>query len=156
MEDKELEAIKIAANMLVEHGLGDWHLRLKSVTSFHAQTRYDPKLITMNKRFIQIATKEKFVGVIYHEIAHALVGGKARHGRLFKAKVYELSGSMEFAGYATDAHIGKFLTHCPNCLKEGSTNQNEDKRYCRPCRVNTGRRIELTLTKNPLRLVEWK
>lgn len=154
LETKERQALVLAAQLLVDNGLGDWHLGIKEVTSYHAQTTHRARLITLNSRAIRKATKEQFTGILYHEIAHALVGPGNGHGRPFKSKVWELTGSLEYAGYATRINIRKFLTTCENCGINSSTNK-KGIRYCRPCFMNYRKTVVLQTIVNPLEIVVW-
>lgn len=154
IEGKTKEALKVAAQLLVDNGLGDWHFNIKDVTSFHAQTRYKQKMITYGSRFIRVATKEQFIGVTYHEIAHALVGGGQGHNVVFKRKYHELTGNYDFAGYATAANTKDYLTECDACGSIATVN-NTRKRWCKPCWTNHRKMQVLTITPNPLLLVNW-
>lgn len=155
MEAKELQAVKIAAKMLVDNGLGDWHLKLKNVKTYHAQTRYKEKLITYNRLSIKLMSKDEFIGVMYHEIAHALVGPKNGHNRTFKSKYWEITGNMNFAGYATKLQLKPFSTECPSCKTIGGANNDTTKRYCRPCWIEKKEEQILRIFPNPQILVMW-
>jgi hypothetical protein len=154
LESKSLQAYKLAAHMLVDNGMDDWRINMKDVTSFHAQTIHKPKVITWSTRALTLVTKEQFTGIMYHEIAHAIVGASHGHNRNFKARYYKLTGNMDYAGYAVRLNCKNWLTHCEYCDNVGSVN-NTRGRLCRPCWTKKRERSVLTYTKNPMILVEW-
>jgi hypothetical protein len=152
--DKLQQATFLAAGMMSEHGLGDWHLRRKPVTSYAAQTTHRDTTITISTRFVTIATKAEFIGVMYHEIAHALVGVQNGHNEMFKAKYYELTGKHDYSGYASVFNIKKYLTECPECGTIGTRNSMEP-RFCRSCSTQKKEKILVKIYENPLELAKW-
>lgn len=153
MEIKKLQALKIIAKLMVENGLGDWHIDLKDVTSYHAQTMYKPKKITYSVRSLTVMNKEQLVGITYHEIAHALVGGGHGHGRVFKNMYRVISGNDNYAGFSTKLNVRKYLFTCPNC-ENTSTYNDQNERYCRACWMKTRKMHLMLITPNILTLVE--
>lgn len=156
MELKTVQALKIVSQLLVDHGLGDWHLDFKDVTSYHAQTYYNRKMITYSSRALMVMTKEQFLGITYHEIAHALVGTGHGHDRVFKNKYYTLAGDMDYAKSGLNLNTRHFLLTCPSCGSKGSKNNPDRWYYCKPCWVNKRDKQVMLITKNKLELVEWK
>lgn len=154
METKKLQALKIIATLLVDNGLGDWRVNLKeNVTSYHAQTVYSDKKFNYSSLALRVMNREQIVGITYHEIAHALVGRGHGHGHKFKSKVLELTGSMEFASYATSLHVRKFMFTCPSCGAK-STYNDERARYCHACWVSRRVKTTMNITLNKIKLVE--
>lgn len=151
LKPKTLEAIKLLATMLVDHGLGDWHIHLKEVKSYHAQTFYKQKMIVWNIRSLRRAEKHEFIGISYHEIAHALVGPGNGHGRKFKLKYNELTGDWLYAKACSRLKYKHYSTECPECGHTDTSDKN-GTRYCRPC-ANNGKRIQLNITST---IVGWE
>lgn len=144
----------MAAQMLVDNGLEDWHLNIKNVTSYNAITYYRPKLIILSLNFVTIATEKQFEGIMFHEIAHALAGGANGHNQVFKNKYFELSGNKDFDSASTILFTKNFITHCNNCNTKSSLNHNRP-RWCRKCYRNGKVVSSLIITPNPLKLVLW-
>lgn len=148
MTIKERQAVTEAARLLVKNGLGDWRINLKSVTSYNAQVRYRQKILIINTKMITVASKDEFTGIMYHEIAHALVGPGHGHGRKFKDKVYELTGSYKYAGYSSRVGAGNFLSLCTGCGFKGEVSSPR-ARWCNRCFS------PLQITANPMEEVAW-
>ena len=51
---------------------------------------YTQKRITLSKHFVATADMDSIEQVLLHEIAHALAGQSAGHGKLWKLKATEL------------------------------------------------------------------
>ena len=155
IEEKKIAALLEGAKLMEANGLGDWFILFTDVTTYHAQCRYRQKAILFNIRSLTVMTKEQFIGTMYHEIAHALVGAWAGHGRTFKEKYYELSGNMDHAGYAykLDTKLRRFILNCTRCGSDGSTNSRRP-RYCRSCST-TSNYVRMQSKPNELVLLEW-
>ncbi len=155
IEGKTKEAIKLAAQMLVENGLSDWRLSIKDVTSYHAQTDHEAKIITYSSRFIKVATKEQFIGITHHELSHALVGPYNGHNSVFTSQYYKLAGNYEYAVRGANVPIQRFVTHCKTCGTISGANGKLDKlRFCKVCWSDKKVSI-VTVMPNPLQEIKW-
>lgn len=153
-EPKQLQAMLLAAQMLVDNDLGDWQLDIKPVTSYHGQTDFKLHKITFAKNFITVCTKEQFIHVVYHEMAHAKLGPGHGHGRKFKAMCWTLSKDLAVGWHSLLANTKKYLTHCAKCGTTASANNKITRRWCGPC-MKKGVRSVLTFTPNPLEEEKW-
>lgn len=97
LEEKRLEIYRLVAPLLVENGLGDWHIVVKDVHSYYAKTVHHKKQMIYALKSIIIMTEEQMLGMIYHEIAHALVGPGHAHDPVFRQKYFELTGNYNYA-----------------------------------------------------------
>lgn len=154
LDEKQLAAIKIVATILVDNGFGDWHIKLKEVKSYHAQVRFDQKLLTWNLQSIRVATKEEFIGITYHELAHILVGRGNGHNQKFKNKYHELTGNWDYSKHSARLATKAFITECPKCGAIGSRDRNDRIRYCSHCFGVDQSKVQVKVM--PTKTVEWK
>lgn len=153
-ETKKSQALELATQLMTDNNIGHWTLKVRAGTSYLAQTTFNKTIITLGKNFIIKSTKEEFVGTVYHEIAHALVGPGPGHGRVFKNKCYEISGDMKCGNTGHNVLAGKFLIECPNCGCKSSSNRS-DIGKCKTCWQSRGIVSIVKRTVNPMELTLW-
>jgi hypothetical protein len=82
--------IKLAGDMARElmhqHGLKDWTFTVDFAKRRFGQCRYRTKEISMSIPLIKLNTEEKVRDTILQEIAHALVGPRVGHTRVWREK----------------------------------------------------------------------
>ncbi len=156
MEETKLrQALLLGAEMLIEHGLGDWTVGLHNKRKVLADCNNNRKTIRYSKNFIKVAEKDQFQGVTLHEIAHALVGAGHGHDRVFKRKVLEISPNAEYshANVENPVHTHKYNLVCPECGTASRSNSNRGY-ICGRC-SKEGKRIPLEVSENVLQVIVW-
>jgi predicted SprT family Zn-dependent metalloprotease len=112
------EAALLARNLMDKHGLAHvplkWSRGKKSMghTSFCRET-LEVQSISLSRLFVEVLTDEEIIDTILHEIAHALVGIRAGHGPVWKAKARELGATPKAGFKATATPTPKYTTRCP-------------------------------------------
>lgn len=152
-EEKLRIAVKRSAELLVANGLGDWKLKLNNKRSALAETWHSDKSITISKHFIIISDEEQLEGVVYHEIAHALLGPGYGHGKEFVSMCTKISPNQKYARRGVDVPIRKFIMTCPECGYSGTLNVNKEL-YCGVC-AKENKMIKFEVTENKLEVKEW-
>lgn len=154
-EKKFEQALLVGAELMVEHGLGDWKIGAHNKRRVLADCVSRKKTIRYSRHFLTITSKEDFIGVTLHEIAHALVGAGHGHNSVFKKKVREISPNDNYSG----ANVSKpILTHkydlvCPECGVTTRSNVNK-KYFCSKC-TTAEKKVPFTMTENTLQVVVW-
>jgi predicted SprT family Zn-dependent metalloprotease len=157
LEKQKLEAALLkAVHLMSKSGLSDWKININNKRSILAETWYRTKTIMFSKHFVMVATEDQFVGVTYHEIAHALVGKGHGHDEEFKKLCTEISPNAEYSRSSVNigVSIRKFLLECPDCGYKGSTNSKKD-RYCGVCWKNKKEAVLFNKTENTLKINNW-
>lgn len=155
LERKYAQALLRATDIMIAHGLGDWgvgyHRKLRSLadcSDTHRRIRY-------NKTFLAIATEEQLVGVTLHEVAHALVGARHHHDRVWSEKVIEIGGDRSFAKSKYDGLVFpyRYKLTCPEC---GTITHSNHKRgyICSLCKDN-GKEVSFLFSENIPDVVLW-
>lgn len=93
-----------------------WEFRWDKATVRAGCCHEKLKRITMSKKITELNSWEFVEDIILHEIAHALVGVKCKHGKVWKAKCVELGCRPE--RYCSPEVVRpkmKYKAICPNC-----------------------------------------
>ena len=152
-EQKMRTAILTGAQIMIDNGLGDWKLKFSNRRTALADCSIRRKTIRFSKHFVMVADKDQFVGVAFHEVTHALLPKEVHHGAEFVRKCIEISPNADYARRSVELPICKYKLTCPECKIEGGCNRPTTG-ICRRCN-KAGKRTELLLVKNILKIVEW-
>lgn len=152
-EEKIIKSALLAAEILIEHNLNDWKIRLGNMYVSIAGTNYPKKEIVYSKRFVKVATRDQFIGVTHHEVAHALLGRGFGHGKEFIDLCKKISPDPLYATESVSIPIGKYILRCSNCNIESGANTRAD-RYCRPC-FDNGKLSKLETSRNEIEVTVW-
>lgn len=156
-EDKKYAAALVrGAELMMEHGLHDWTVKLHNKRRVLADCSHVTRTIRYSKNFLKVTTKAQLEGVTLHEIAHALVGQHHGHDAVFKRKVIEIGGDTGFTGanVADPVHTHKYNLVCPFCGAKSKSNRNRAY-ICGKCSRDKGERVKLLVTENILEVRPW-
>ena len=79
------EAQTLTYNLLRQHGLHTWTVRMSNMKNTLGHCSYTKKEITLSRLFVSSSPSDEVKETILHEIAHALVGPKVKaHGLQWK------------------------------------------------------------------------
>lgn len=162
----EIEAL--ALELMTEHGLiqKGWTLRFdnsKRRAGLCCEDRLNGNYISLSKVLLPLHTNESVKNTILHEIAHALVGCKHGHNRVWVKKAKEI-GCNGKRCYNNNAFIeggkeaiiaqSKYTMTCPKCGKKSAAHRKpKRKKACGDCcRAHNGgkytEKYKLILTQN--------
>jgi predicted SprT family Zn-dependent metalloprotease len=87
----------LAQELLFLHGLSqkDWKFQFDRAKKRFGMCNYTTKIISLSKYLTEINSEEKVTETLLHEIAHALAGHNAGHGKIWKEKMIELGQKPE-------------------------------------------------------------
>jgi predicted SprT family Zn-dependent metalloprotease len=129
------EAQTLARTAMDAHGLNDWRFRWDSAKHRHGQTDFNTRTISLSSVSVHHRSMEEVQHTIGHEIAHALVGHRAGHGPVWKAKMRELGLRPErTTAYSDEARIAiakssRYVLHCADDDRVLASKDRKGKRW---------------------------
>lgn len=84
------EVIQLAAELFQKHGLVNYSFGFDRAIRRAGLCNYSERRITLSKHLVATGDREVIEQVLLHEIAHALCGQGAGHGKLWKQKATEI------------------------------------------------------------------
>lgn len=155
-EEKKLrQAVLKGAQLMVDNGLGDWKINLHSSRRALATCYAFTKTIKFSKHFVMVSKEDQFEGVTLHEVAHALVGPRHGHGKVFKEKCIEISPTPDYAKAQLNGAIDilKYELSCPECGATSRANRNRHW-ICSKCKDN-GKQVRFLIKERKLAVNLW-
>ena len=125
-------ANRLAHELIREHGLKKWSFNFDHSTRRAGSCRYHDKTITMAFELARDGSDEDIRDTILHEIAHALVGPKHNHDRVWKAKARAIGGSGERTHQLSFAQPRWNVTCESRCWNHTAQRRNP-RLICRTC-----------------------
>lgn len=124
----------LAEDLLKEHGLKAWNFKFDRAKMRFGKCDFRKKEISISKHLTTLNKEEIVRNTLLHEIAHALAGHKAGHGKKWKTIVVEIGGTPErcFSNTTVKLPTMKFTAKCKSCDKEFPANRKR-KIACRTC-----------------------
>lgn len=110
-----LQAQKLAIELMDEHGLLEqgWFFMFDNAKRRFGCCHHYMKRISLSKPLTELREESSVRNTILHEIAHAIVGGRNGHNRIWRAKAIEIGCNGERC--SNDVTIeGKWIGTCPN------------------------------------------
>jgi predicted SprT family Zn-dependent metalloprotease len=127
-------ALETAAELMRQHGLQGWSVRLDHARRRAGQCDYTRRVISLSRHYVRHADTAHIHDTILHEIAHALVGPHHGHDAVWRRKAREIGCS------ATRCHTLTFATapwvmRCPNGCFEVARHRRKSGLVCATCRT---------------------
>ncbi|UFU06826.1 SprT-like domain-containing protein [Ruania halotolerans] len=86
-------ALELGRQLLNEHGLTEWQLRLDSARRRAGLCRYDTRTISLSRHLVPLLDDDAVRDTVLHEIAHALAGPRSGHGPRWRQIAVEIGAS---------------------------------------------------------------
>lgn len=144
----------IAREILLQHNVVGWKVETTNSRKTLAVTDHDTKTVELSKRFVMLATKNQFDGIIHHEIAHILSGPGRGHGRKFVEKCNEVGIGKDFSCDNYPVHIKLYKYLCEFCGIVEYNNAKKDL-MCGKCMVSKAEFVNLERVKNKIEATAW-
>ena len=90
--DKTEQARTLARELMDEHGLTDWRVRIDNTTRRLGVCKHSRKTISLSRQYITTGSDQQIRNTILHEIGHALAGPGEGHGQEWKSIVASIGG----------------------------------------------------------------
>ena len=133
---KDLDLFKnflnLARSEMDKYGLCDWKLELDYAKVRAGACHFTEKKISFSTHFLKNADQLNINDTILHEIAHALVGPKHGHNRVWKNMAKKIGCSakrchtLEFSEY-------KWIRFCTNYCWEQKVHRRKLNLICKKC-----------------------
>jgi predicted SprT family Zn-dependent metalloprotease len=106
-----------ARRLMDENGLYNWRLVFDNHRTSAGRCDYDVRTISLSRPVLEVNPLEEVIDTILHEIAHALVGADAGHGRIWRKQFLALGGSGRVTQDPRTVTIppGKYIATCSTC-----------------------------------------
>lgn len=107
---------QLAESRMAEHlDMGVWTFGFDSAKRRFGLCNYSDQHITVSRYLVDIHTLDETMQVVLHEIAHAISGKRAGHGKKWLATAKALGYRAEkMAGTEIAQETAKFIGVCPN------------------------------------------
>jgi predicted SprT family Zn-dependent metalloprotease len=153
---------RILANSLIKkHGLTKlgWRFEFDNARRRAGVCKYYSKTIGLSKYLLPHMSDAMIEDTILHEIAHALVGSRHGHDRVWQRKAMEIgcngkrcyNPQKELANYETTLAVqSKYTLTCPTCGRKSALHRKPKRdRSCGKCSGGTyNPKHKLILTQN--------
>lgn len=133
--NQKLTNVEMYANALItKFGLTGWSFKFNYSQLTAGACFYSNKIIKLSAFMCITNTMETIEEILLHEIAHAIVGKEANHGKVWRDKYIAIGGNGKrlFYGYA----FAKFISTCSKCgLEYGFVKMPVKEKACSKCDV---------------------
>jgi predicted SprT family Zn-dependent metalloprotease len=113
------EAAIASRELMNRHGLISWHFKFDNARVRFGSCNYRTRTISISRHLTALNTWENVANTVLHEIAHALAGKRAGHGRPWKFHADAIGCTAERC-YDSDVVIApptNFVGTCPSCRR---------------------------------------
>jgi predicted SprT family Zn-dependent metalloprotease len=137
---KDAEAL--AQQLIAQHGLWNWEFAFNRRKQSMGLCVHSRKTIELSIHFVDRDNPwEEVRDTILHEIAHALVGPKHGHDRVWKRKCLQIGAKPRACGDA-DMPEGKWKAECQCCGKQFDRHRKPKRAwFCQACGPEKGRLV---------------
>ena len=90
-EERQLRLELMTMRLMLDHGLSDWEFEWSRQKRTFGQC-FAIRLITISTHLAEVNTDERVKRTVLHEIAHALVGVRHGHDRVWRAECLRIGG----------------------------------------------------------------
>lgn len=87
------EAFAMAEELLGEHGLDGWRVTFDGAKRRAGVCRFEQRVIGLSAPLTRVHTRDEVRDTVLHEIAHALVGPRHGHDRVWRATALRIGSS---------------------------------------------------------------
>jgi len=126
----------LAEELMYLHGLMDWVFRFDSAKKRFGCCHFTKKQITLSSEIVSLNSELIVKETILHEIAHALAGPKACHGKEWKEIVQKIGGNPSIYYDSSIVSCPKlaFTVYCSHC-KMTIQRKVKARLICKKCRI---------------------
>ena len=127
------EAIETATELMRQHGLIGWRIKLDHARRRAGQCDYNTKVISLSRLYVRAADKDHIRDTILHEIAHALVGPSHGHDAVWRKKAREI-GCTAARCHNLNFSKARWIMKCPNGCFSVERHRRKSGLVCSKCK----------------------
>jgi SprT protein len=140
---------QLAQELFVRHGLINYSFGFDRAIRRAGLCNYSQKRITISRHLVEAGDLHVIEQVILHEIAHALTGQVAGHGKIWKAKATELGYlHQRIDGTPLAKQVAKYKGICPGGHEHFRSRQTSRMLSCKLCAPTFSRRYLISWSEN--------
>lgn len=126
-------ALDLASDLMRDHGLMGWTVRLDHARRRAGQCDYTRRVISLSRHYVRHAEVDHIRDTILHEIAHALVGPRHGHDAIWRRKAREIGCTATRCHTLTFADAA-WVMCCPNGCFAVDRHRRKTGLVCVKCR----------------------
>jgi SprT protein len=140
---------QLAQELFQRHGLVNYSFGFDRAIRRAGLCNYSQKRITISRHLVEAGDMRVIEQVILHEIAHALIGQAAGHGKIWKAKATELGYlHQRIDGTPLAKQVAKYKGVCPGGHEHFRSRQPSRMLSCKLCAPSFSRRYLIIWNEN--------
>ena len=136
------EALALARQQLDSHGLPDWSARLDHARQRCGSCHFQRREITLSRHFVGLNDAAEVEATILHEIAHALAGAHAGHGREWQQIAKQIGAPSHTTNASARMPPPPWGLRCTQCARIVAMRHRRslklDRIRCRYCGIAQG------------------
>ncbi|NBU23524.1 MAG: M48 family peptidase [Actinobacteria bacterium] len=137
----ESKVIALASELFQKHGIVNYSFGFDRAIRRAGLCDYTRRRITLSKHLLANSDLDQIEQVLLHEIAHALVGKDAGHGRIWKQKASEIGYRHErIDGSHLAKQSAKWQGSCPQNHEHFRSRKPTRALSCKLCAPSFSRR----------------
>lgn len=133
----------LALKLMHMHGLikAGWDFKFDNAKIRFGLCNYRTKVISLSRHLVKLNDEAATIDTLLHEIAHALVGHKHGHNRVWRTKAREI-GCNGMRCHTHETVAPKYTGHCPSCKREIKKHRRNAVACGKCCRLYNGGRFK--------------
>ena len=140
---------QLAQQLFQQHGLVNYSFGFDRAIRRAGLCNYSQKRITISRHLVEAGDMHVVEQVLLHEIAHALTGQAAGHGKIWKAKASELGYlHQRIDGTPLAKQVAKYKGVCPGGHEHIRSRQPARMLSCKLCAPSFSRRYLISWSEN--------
>jgi len=130
-----LAAETLVRRLFAKHNLKKWNFKFDRAHRRFGCCNFSTRTISLSKILVELNSPQKVNDTLLHEIAHAIVGPRHAHDKIWCTKISEIGGKPTARFHESEIEIpkSKFVAVCPNCQKKIPTFRRKKNVACRSC-----------------------
>ncbi len=140
---------QLAQELFQRHGLVNYSFGFDRAIRRAGLCNYSQKRITISRHLVEAGDMKVVEQVLLHEIAHALCGQAAGHGKIWKAKATELGYlHQRIDGTPLAKQVAKYRGVCPGGHEHFRSRRPARMLSCKLCAPRFSRRYLISWSEN--------
>lgn len=137
----ETKVIALATELFQKHGIVNYSFGFDRAIRRAGLCDYTKRRITISKHLLAAADMDQIEQVLLHEIAHAVVGKSAGHGKIWRQKASEIGYRHErIDGSSLASEVAKWRGSCPQDHEHYRSRKPQRPLSCKLCAPSFSRR----------------